>query len=158
MKTSLFTTCLFAFTMLRANIDLDSLRKAAFHPIMENYLEEISILSKKISSSSNRDSIKHYAKLMMRMSDDMERKVKTYNNYRASSMVYGSGFFLTSAGYNYGFGFVNVQGNKVPEAVSSVNRIYDLATNIRFFCNGKPEKISRKLQKIEEERRTLSRY
>jgi hypothetical protein len=158
MKTIVFISMLFAFTFSKADISLDSLRESAFRPVMKKYLDEISALKSKIVQSDQRDSLRYFAKQIMKLSDDMERKIKFFHNYRASEMVFTQGYFFTPSGYNYGFGFVNIPGGKLPAAVSSVNRIYDLASHIRFICNGNPKKVKHKLEQIAKEQELLSLY
>ncbi|MBL7931600.1 MAG: hypothetical protein JNL60_06855 [Bacteroidia bacterium] len=149
MKTRLILLFLLQLSLVKADFDIDSLRRSAFKPIMGNYLRQVDQLCEKIKSTDDKKLIRHYAKELMELSDDMESTVNQFYGYKQGGMTFRPAFILTNTfTYAYVFSFYNATGS-TPLATTRVNKIYDQATYIRFLYSSNPEKIKAKINKIE---------
>lgn len=155
MKTRLILLFILQLSLVKADFDIDSLKRSAFRPLMGNYLNQVGFLCEKIKTTSDRKLIKHYARELMLLSDDMESTVNQFYGYKQTGASYHPAFILTSTiTYAFVFSFYNAMGS-APLSTTKINKIYDQASYIRFLYNSNPEKIKMKIERIENLARDL---
>jgi hypothetical protein len=150
MKTKILLLLFFVSLMAEAKINLDSLMQKSFKPAVENYLKSISDLSEKIATATNKDSLRLYAKKIMRLSDKMEEQSNDFYSYGGKGLRLAPVFFSSGKSVSYGYLLVQNNGRQEPLATKRINKIYDCATNIRFFCTKNPNRIKKNLNHIKE--------
>jgi hypothetical protein len=155
MKTGILLLMLFVGGTAKAKINPDSVLQSAFKPEMENYLKRITELTSRIAATASPDSVRYYAKKMMKLSDKMEEKVNTYYHYRGSHTQLASLFFYSGKTTGISYALLTVNGGPAPLATSYVNEIYDCASRIRFLWSKNPKRIKRNISRIFEIREKL---
>ncbi len=120
---------------------------------MDVYILKVNDLTGKIRNSTNPDSIKTYAKQLMRASDEMEKNANAFYNYKG--MQVAPAILLTNPP---SYGVAMVSSGDMPDAARSANKIWDCASNIRFSHCRHPEKIKKNLEKIDKVIGGLSRW
>jgi hypothetical protein len=123
-------------------------------PVIEKYRQEVTVLTEKIERASYPDSVKFYAKKMMRISDDLEDLLWDISGEKPKS-VFVPFFSLQGAAVSYGYAFLNTPGRPSPYN-GVLDKIHDCAAGIRFFGSRNRERITRNLQKVRELNAMLS--
>ena len=129
MKT-VFTILLVLMTFIsRSGGNRDSLMMAGLKPSLQSYINQVDVISQKISQTKQRDSIRFFAKQLMRLSDEMEKDILYEYNYRSPETLPIMLFSATGVSFAY----VNIPGDRSPRPRGIVNSIYDQASFIRFL-------------------------
>lgn len=144
MKTKILLLFVFVSTIAQAKTDIDSLKRAAFQPVMNEFIHKVATLSEKIKSTNDADSIKLFAKQLMRISDEMQGTVNRYYSYRGVQTNYA--LVLTNPP---AYALIMTNPGRCPDATISVSKVWDGASNIKYFFSKNPEKIKKNLVKID---------
>ncbi|HYG49522.1 MAG TPA: hypothetical protein VD905_01415 [Flavobacteriales bacterium] len=153
MKTGFLLLLLFMPVFIQANTNVDSLKRAALQPVINDYVSQAVMLAYEIKTGQDVELIKEYARQLASLSDELKKTIKAFYPHSGGDLISTTTVSVTGE-VGLGYATAPYVGTKHPWE-SYADSISEKANAIHRLCDRSPVKMQKKLEAIVEELREM---